>query len=135
MPRKLTTEEFIKRAKAVHGEKYAYDQVEYVDSKIKVVITCPEHGSFRQAPVKYVSGQGCRDCGNKRIAKASSSSRNTFIEKAQEIHRERYDYDKVEYFDAKTKVILLCPGHGYLKQTPVGPIRSRKLRTRSKDSK
>ena len=41
MMRKLTTEEFIAKAKAVHGDKYIYDKSVYVNSKKKVIITCP----------------------------------------------------------------------------------------------
>ena len=31
MSRRLTTEEFIEKAKAVHGERYDYSEVEYVN--------------------------------------------------------------------------------------------------------
>ena len=41
--KKLTTEEFIKRAKEVHGDKYDYSKVEYINSKTKVCIICPKH--------------------------------------------------------------------------------------------
>ena len=44
MPRKLTTEEFIEKAKTKHGEKYTYKKVVYVNSGTKVIITCPEPG-------------------------------------------------------------------------------------------
>lgn len=43
---KLTTEEFIEKAKKVHGDKYDYSLVEYKDSRVKVKIICPKHGVF-----------------------------------------------------------------------------------------
>ena len=43
---KLTTEVFIKKAHAVHGNKYDYSKVEYVNNESDVVIICPEHGEF-----------------------------------------------------------------------------------------
>ena len=43
---KLTTEEFIAKAKAVHGDRYDYSKVKYVDSKTKICIICKEHGEF-----------------------------------------------------------------------------------------
>ena len=44
MPKKLTTEEFIERAKSVHGDRYGYGKVEYINVYTKVIITCPEPG-------------------------------------------------------------------------------------------
>lgn len=41
---KSTTEEFIKKAKAIYGERYDYSKVEYKGNKEKVCIICPEHG-------------------------------------------------------------------------------------------
>ena len=48
--KKLTTIDFIIRAKEVHGDKYDYSKVEYVNNKTKVCIICPEHGEFWQRP-------------------------------------------------------------------------------------
>ena len=58
----LTTEEFIKKAKKIHGDKYDYSKVNYVHSKIEVEIICPTHGSFKQTPTVHLSGKGCPDC-------------------------------------------------------------------------
>jgi hypothetical protein len=44
--KKLTTEEFIKRAIAVHGDKYDYSKVDYKNKEEKVCIICPKHGEF-----------------------------------------------------------------------------------------
>ena len=58
--KKSTTEEFIKKAILVHGEKkYDYSKVDYKQSKIKVIIICPIHGEFEQTPDHHLSGQGC----------------------------------------------------------------------------
>lgn len=58
----LTTEEFIKRARAVHGDKYDYSKVEYVNSHTKVCIICPEHGEFWQTPSNHMRGKTCKVC-------------------------------------------------------------------------
>jgi hypothetical protein len=55
---KITSDEFIKRAKEVHGEKYDYSKVKYVDGITKVTIICPEHGEFMQTPVAHLKGHG-----------------------------------------------------------------------------
>ena len=59
MPRKLTQEEFIKRAREVHGDKYDYSKVEYINANSKVCIICPEHGEFWQKPANHLLGCGC----------------------------------------------------------------------------
>lgn len=60
--KRLTTEEFIRRAKAVHGDKYDYSKVKYTTCKEKVIVTCPEHGDFLIAPDGHTSGRGCPVC-------------------------------------------------------------------------
>lgn len=60
--RRITKEEFIERAKTVHGDKYDYSKVEYVTEKHKVCIICPEHGEFWQTPDKHLQGNGCPKC-------------------------------------------------------------------------
>lgn len=60
---KLTTEEFIQRAREAHGDKYDYSNVEYVNCKTKVCIICPEHGEFMQNPFSHMKGCGCAKCG------------------------------------------------------------------------
>lgn len=48
MGKKLTEEEVISRFRDVHGDKYDYSKVVYVDMNSKVTIICPEHGEFEQ---------------------------------------------------------------------------------------
>lgn len=59
---KLTTDEFIKRAKLVHGDKYDYTQSKYEGTKIVIKIICPIHGEFWQTPNDHLSGKGCPIC-------------------------------------------------------------------------
>ena len=46
----FTKDDFIRAALKVHGYKYDYSKVEYINNKTKVCIICPEHGEFYQAP-------------------------------------------------------------------------------------
>lgn len=69
MANKLTTKTFIERARQVHGDKYDYSKVEYINNTTKVCIICPEHGEFWQAPMGHMAGQGCILCGIKRNSK------------------------------------------------------------------
>lgn len=60
----LTTKEFIKKARKVHGNKYDYRQVQYIKSSIPVSIICRKHGHglFKQAPNNHIRGQNCPVC-------------------------------------------------------------------------
>lgn len=118
--RKLTTQEFIEKAKQIHGDRYNYSQVAYINSKMKVKIICPEHGEFWQLPKDHINkGANCPVCG--AISRAKNQRKSTtiqFIEKAKRIHNGKYNYFKTQYINAKTKVIITCPIHGDFVQTP-----------------
>lgn len=59
----LGLEEFIKRAKEIHGDKYDYSKVQYINSATKVCIICPLHGEFWQNPHNHIGQQsGCPKC-------------------------------------------------------------------------
>ena len=118
--KKMTTEEFILKARKVHGDKYDYSKVTYMNSATKVCIICPEHGEFWQQASVHLLGHGCPACsGLKR------PSTEEFIEAARKVHGDRYDYSKVEYKDKNTKVCIICPIHGEFWQRPHNHIHGR----------
>ena len=108
--KKLTTEDFIKKAKQVHGDKYDYSKVEYINSNTKVCIICPEHGEFYQTPNSHLSGGGCTSCVI--FQKKYILTTEDFIKKAKQVHGDKYDYSKVDYINNNTKVCITCPKHG-----------------------
>ncbi len=115
MPKKLTQEEFIRRAKEIHGEKYDYSRVEYINSQTKVCLTCKEHGEFWITPNNFLNKHSCPTCnGHQRITK------EVFIERSIRKHKGRYDYSKVEYKGLNIPVSIICPIHGEFLQKPVG---------------
>ena len=104
-------ENFIKKSNEKHNFKYDYSKVEYVNSKTKVCIICPEHGEFWQTPAAHVRGNGCPECANKKRGKRTVNTEN-LIEKYQSIHNSKYTYEKTQYIDANTKICVTCPEHG-----------------------
>ena len=114
--KKLTNEIFIERAVKVHGNKYDYSLVEYVNYDTKVKIICPEHGMFEQTPHEHLKGSECYKCANNK--KGISSTLSDFIEKSKEIHNDKYDYSLVEYKNNKTKVKIICSTHGVFQVRP-----------------
>ena len=111
--KKLSTEEWIQKAKKVHGDKYDYSKVKYYNAHTKVCIICPIHGEFWQTPASHLMGNACPKCGGK-----TKLNTDKFIHRAKEIHGDKYDYSKVEYINATTKVCIICPIHGEFWQTP-----------------
>ena len=61
----LTKTEFIDRACKIHGDKYDYSQVEYVNNRTYISIICKEHGQFTQKQFSHLLGVGCPHCINK----------------------------------------------------------------------
>ncbi len=96
---KSNTQDFIEKAKLIHGEKYDYSKVEYIKNHKKVIIICKTHEyEFLQAPSNHLIGHGCMKCGihNKQTT-------NEFIEKAKLIHGDKYNYYKVDYINTNVK--------------------------------
>lgn len=104
---------FIDKARAVHGNKYEYAEVDYVSSITKVIITCPRHGNFAQTPAEHIRGKGCKSC-----AKRPDYTTESFIQKASVVHKDRYEYSKAVYINSGTKVCITCKIHGDFMQGP-----------------
>lgn len=107
--------EYIQRAKTIHNNLYDYSMTEEPKTcKDKVCIICPKHGKFYMSLDNHVNGkQCCPKCSGKMISKTSE-----FIEASQIKHQNKYDYSKVNYINAKTKVCIICPIHGEFWQEP-----------------
>ena len=114
--RKLTTEEFIKKAKQVHGDKYDYSKVEYINNLTKVKIICSEHGEFEQTPGNHLSGKGCPKCAKIKRKEIKVVDTKSFIQQATLVHNGFYQYTKVSYTKRNNKVIITCPIHGDFEQ-------------------
>lgn len=59
---RCTKETFVKKARAVHGNKYNYDLSEFTIGFNKIIITCPKHGNFKQQAKAHLYDDGCPDC-------------------------------------------------------------------------
>jgi hypothetical protein len=118
LSRRLKPNEFIAKARKIHGDQYDYSKIVYVYANEKVPIICSKHGKFQQSPSKHLAGQGCRKCSFERTGKRCRLSKSDFIKKATSIHGSKYNYDKVYYKNNNTNVIISCPIHGDFQQTP-----------------
>lgn len=110
--------EFIESAKQKHKNKYVYSRVKYINSRTKVEIVCPEHGSFLMKPNAHFNGQGCPICGRIRANEKITLDYNQFKERARSIHGNQYDYLISTYSKYTSKMEMVCKDHGSFHQTP-----------------
>lgn len=109
--KRATTEEFIVKARLLHGERYDYSKVEYSTAGAEIQVICREHGSFFQRACAHLQGQGCPRCG---LTKGSFAK---FLEKARIVHGEKYTYPSTEYKSATEMIDIVCSTHGVFRQT------------------
>lgn len=112
MSKRLTTQEFIARAREVHGDKYDYSKVNYINSDTKVCIICSVHGEFWQTPFHHLAGNSCKKCAMKTLQDNRRMTTERFIERVKEIHGDKYDYSKLHYCRPHEEVCIICPEHG-----------------------
>ncbi len=114
--KKLTKEDFIEKAKSVHGDLYDYAKVKYTNVWAKVEIVCKKHGSFNQSYQAHIYWKyGCTQCNNKNKGKlGQGKSTKQFIALLKEKYGDRYDYSKVVYTGLRNedKITIICPQHG-----------------------
>lgn len=120
--RRLTLDDFLRRASEKHGERYDYQKVNITGVDSFCTITCRVHGDFEQTPYKHLRGQGCPGC---RYISGGDSLRKTlvrFVEDARRVHGDKFDYSLVEYRRNGVLVTIVCPKHGQFQQTPANHL-------------
>jgi very-short-patch-repair endonuclease len=110
----LETNSFIEKAKIIHNDKYDYSKVNYINTNIQIIIICKQHGEFTQIPDFHIN----RKCGCPKCSNNVKLDILEFIEKAEKIHGNKYDYSKVEYNNNRNHIIIICKKHGEFSQIP-----------------
>ena len=104
--KRLTTEDFIIKARKTHKDKYDYSKTKYIKQKVKVCIICKEHGEFWQNPNNHINGNGCPKCFGIGL------TTEEYINKVNLVHNNKYDYSKTEFKGMADKICVICPEHG-----------------------
>lgn len=112
MSRKKTKEQFISESKKVHGDKYDYSKVVYIDANTKVSIICPIHGEFWQRPNDHIRGIGCKKCAYDKKGKESRISFSDFLRRARMVHGNKYQYNEESFIGSHFDTTITCPTHG-----------------------
>ena len=116
---RLTNEEFIEKARKVHGNKYDYTLVDYKDAKTPVVIICKKHGQFEQVPNYHLCGNGCQLCYEEKRGQSGLVTFEEFVKRANMVHGDAYIYSSVDYKKTKEKTKIYCKKCGsFFNQTP-----------------
>ena len=109
---KKTKEDVVKDFKSIHGDFYNYNEFEYNGAFKKSVIICPKHGRFLQNYNNHFHCEkGCPKCGSERAGAVRRGNTESFLQKAKEVHGDKYDYKYVES-DYSRKIKIVCPEHG-----------------------
>jgi len=121
-------DDFIKKSKLKHVDGsgvpiYGYKNVNYINCKTRVLITCNKHGDFEQIPSNHLWGYGCNQCSNANSGNSQRLTNERFIEQSKRIHTDEngnpiYGYDKVVYINSHTDVIITCKNHDDFNQRP-----------------
>ena len=110
----LSREERIELFREVHGDKYDYSRYVMRRNKDVITIGCPDHGWVTSVTqLDHQRGTGCIYCGG-----TAPLNTEVFIERAKEIHGDRYDYSAVEYESFSSYVTIICGKHGPFPQKP-----------------
>ena len=100
---------FIFKAIKIHGTKYDYSNIKYVNASTKIEIHCNIcNNNFLQTPNDHICGHGCPYCARKFTQKRNTKTQKVFIEQAKKIHNNIYDYSKVVYKNSNTKIEIKC---------------------------
>lgn len=114
--KKLTTAQYLQKAKEKHGDTYDYTKTVYVNSTSKVTITCPIHGDWEANARNHISNTagkcGCPKCSGKGL------STQEWVEKFKTVHGDKFDYSKFKYISIYEKSTIICPTHGEFSQNP-----------------
>jgi predicted nucleic acid-binding Zn-ribbon protein len=116
--RRLTLEEFQRKAVSIHGAIFNYEKVNYINHSSEIEIICPEHGSFFQSANNHLAGHGCPKCAAKNRADKLRLPFKNFYDEAIKIHSGKYSYNSKTYVNRATKMEMICPEHGSFWQTP-----------------
>jgi len=118
--KKITQKEFIERANIIHKNQYIYTFVVYKGVRSRILIGCKKHKLFEQIAKDHLAGHGCPKCyGTKR------KTNSQFINAAQKIHKNKYDYSLVNYLSAHKKVNIKCLIHGVFEQIARNHLRGK----------
>lgn len=120
----MLPEHIKQRCNDIHGNVYCYSQFVYTNMNTKSTIVCQTHGRFEQSMSTHLyKKSGCRQCSENykvinRTGKFSRWNTERFVNRANEIHNNKYNYLTTQYVNAHTPIEITCDVHGPWWTTP-----------------
>jgi hypothetical protein len=107
----------------LHGNKYDYSKVEFINSKTPVTVICKIHGAWQCQPSLHTDKtklRGCPICGG-----SQKKTTEQFVQEATAKHGGAYDYSQTDYVNSHTNVKIICKIHGSFNQAPTSHLSGR----------
>ena len=105
--------DWIKNARAVHGEKYEYDESRPPQRSSDIIrYKCPVHGwQETRYDCHVLQGCGCALCAGVLNKLSTEDRKQRWIERCRKKFNDRFDYSQFEYVDNDTKGTIICREH------------------------
>lgn len=114
---KADKNEFVRRAKKIHGEKYDYSKFVYVNARTVGTILCNIHGAFRQTPWVHLKGCGCPRCKHSRLEdRVARNLESVGLDYQMQVYIER-GKQTVDFYVPEKKVYIECQGEQHYHPT------------------
>jgi len=110
--KRLSNEDWILKAKKVHGDKFDYSKTNYVNAREKITIICPNHGEQIMLPHYHIKGYGCPVCGKQMINVNNKLTQQEFLEIIKSKNIPNVSFEKTQYTGKRNSVIVTCNIHG-----------------------
>lgn len=111
--------EFIEKAKLVHGDKYDYSKVKYVNNRVKVCIVCPKHGEFWQTPMNHLNGENCPNCNSSKMENSVENflkeHKIDFIRQCSSKHLWFLKKYRIDFYLPNKNIAIECQGEQHYK--------------------
>ena len=105
--------DFIEVSRSKFFDKFNYDEVEYINNATNIKLMCNFHGEIYTTPsVHLKSKTGCPKCSTENAANSQKSNLDDLIFRFNEKHKNRYNYEKVDYISCNKKIEIICNKHG-----------------------
>jgi len=117
----LTGETFLKKVKKFNN-KYTYRDLTLPQGRLTILrYTCPIHGEIQQKAYQHTRN-GCPKCSRDIVSENQRIGKQSFIDRSNIIHNNKYDYSAVSFTDIKDKSWIICPTHGKFHQQIAGHL-------------
>ena len=114
---RMSQEDFISQAVAIHGDRYDLSRVIYKGRAHKISVICKEHGLFEPTAGNFgYLGSGCPECGRAAVGMKSRKPLSHYVVAGAKKHNGKYGYAGITYKNQVAYLKVVCPEHGAFEQ-------------------